>query len=354
MNQLKLLEAIKERGFHSSIATTYSVDGAFYDSAIQHRLRTQECLNNIIIADASMLTRALRATPEAFTYAGRRYVVTSAKVNGCFHPKILLRLGRRRGSLHVSSANATAAGWCRNLELVGELRWEYGSEDPDNSGNGQLIRKVYDYLKYWLAPLSGQAIAAKLQIHNLDTPWLNELEPNDRPITNADGSVVDLLLERADGGAGILRRLVECVDGDRINRLILISPYWDSDLSALRELRLAFGEPPVIIALNSMSSEFPRRASPALDDVRFAPALSGNRFAHSKLVLLEGERADHVLFGSANISRAALGGLNESCKERRGMHISSPATRFRCDAPRTRSFKRNVTARGASDILRSL
>src|ERR1039457_6293506 len=126
-------------GWHSSLMTTYSVDPAFYDSFIERRLRRSGCENNILLADAAMLSSALQATPAAFRSAGRRYAMVPVTVLGSFHPKIHLRLGRDGARLIVGSANATAAGWCRNLEVLADLDW--GQRDKDQA-RGPLIRKA--------------------------------------------------------------------------------------------------------------------------------------------------------------------------------------------------------------------
>ena len=307
MQRLRLLDTLKQRGFHSSVATTYSVDGGFYDGAIQHRLRAHDCLNNILIADASMLRDALRATPECFARAGSRYAVVPVSVSGCFHPKILLRLGTDRARLHVASANTTAAGWCRNAELTCDVSWEHRSEHPDNVAFGRIMRKAYGYLSYWLDEVSGQSVAAKLRIHARDASWLVDLEPNTAPITLSDGTALDLLLENGGGGRGILERFADCVAGDRIRRIVAISPYWDVDAAALKDLSAIFDQAPITVAVNKDTSEFPAGADLAGVNVHFAAALHEDRFTHAKLIVLESATADHVLVGSANVSRAALG-----------------------------------------------
>ena len=118
--------------------TTYSVDPAFYDSFIERRLRRSGCENNILLADSSMLTRALSSTPAAFRLAGRKYAIVPVSVEGCFHPKIHLRFGRDKARLIISSANATAAGWCRNLEVLADLDWNPRAEE---SPHGSMIRR---------------------------------------------------------------------------------------------------------------------------------------------------------------------------------------------------------------------
>jgi hypothetical protein len=257
-----------------------------------------------------MLAEALRAIPETLRRAGRYYAVVSAHVDGCFHPKVFLRLGRDRGCLQIASANATAAGWCRNLELSAKLSWTNDCNDPEAAAKRSLIRKAYDYLLHWLEASPGQAIPAKLQIHANDADWLLDAEPNSGPVLLHDGTAVDLLLERGDGSSpGILDRHRACVDRDRINRIVIVSPYWDANGEALLDIQDAFGGAPVIVGLNPGSGTFPGALDVSQRPITFATdkTLRVERFAHAKLFLLEGENADHVVFGSPNASRAALG-----------------------------------------------
>ena len=59
MNRISLFKDLARTGFHTSITTTYSVDAAFYDGSLHHRLRSYGCDNNILMADANMLQRAI-------------------------------------------------------------------------------------------------------------------------------------------------------------------------------------------------------------------------------------------------------------------------------------------------------
>ena len=329
MQRLKLIDTLKQRGFHSSVATTYSVDGGFYDGAIQHRLRAHDCLNNILMADASMLGNALRSTPECFARAGSRYAIVPVSVGGCFHPKVLIKLGTDRARLHVGSANTTAAGWCRNAELTCDLSWEHRSEHPDNAAFGRIVRKAYGYLSYWLDEVSGQSVAAKLRIHARDASWLADLEPNQEPITLSDGTALDLLTENGNGGRGILERFADCVAGDQIHRIVVISPYWDANAAALEDLSAIFDRAPITVAVNENTSEFPAGVDIGGVDVRFAAALHEDRFTHAKLIILESATSDHVLVGSANVSRAALGARRPSA-QRRGSRLPAFAAKLGC------------------------
>jgi hypothetical protein len=259
-----------------------------------------------------MLAEALITLPESFPRAGWRYAVVPVQVPGCFHPKVLLRLGADQARVQISSANATTAGWCRNLEICSDLSWSEESGGPDNGAYRQLIRKSYDSLVHWLGRASGDVVEAKLHIHRAQSKWLFETGPNAGPISLSDGTAVDFLFERADGvGPNILQRFMSCVSGDRIHRIVVVSPYWDSDAGALQDVQDAFGGAPLTIGVNPASAEFPAKPDLSHRPISFATdeILKSRAFAHAKLVVLEGDAADHVLSGSANLSRAALGSL---------------------------------------------
>ena len=310
-----LFSDLASGGWHSSIVTTYSVDPSFYDGSIEYRLRTYGCENNLLMADASMLKRALNATPEAFRNAGRKYAVVPVKMDGCFHPKIHLRLGRDRSRLVVGSANATAAGWGSNQEIVTIIDWDRRSEDQDVAPLGSLIRKAYDYLDGWLSAVPGDAVEYKRRLHFRDSPYLADLEANSAPIELADGSTIDLFCERSDGQPGMMSQLVQAVGNEDVERLVVVSPYWDADLSGLSELLGELDACPTSICLNPEFNEFPVAAVDQAWTIEFIPLVDADlsqRFLHAKVILVETKSADHVLFGSANCSDDALGGMAKS------------------------------------------
>jgi hypothetical protein len=312
-----LFKDVARTGWHSSIMTTYSVDPAFYDGSVERRLRDNGCRNNVLMADAVMLKRALSATPEAFRNAGRRYAVVPVQVAGCFHPKLHLRLSTDSARLIVGSANATAAGWGRNQEVLAAMDWSARSETDVAATIGPLIRKSYDYLLSWLADVPGEALEYKRRLHLRDSPWLRDLRPNDAPVSLPDGSAIDLFCEKGGEPQGMMSRLAALVGNDKARRLVVISPYWDSDLAALMELRRMLDDCPAIVVLNPDRNEFPIDVLPVDDTLRFLDIRgeeSSDRFVHAKVILVETDAADHVLFGSANCSDDALGSVRRTAR----------------------------------------
>lgn len=291
--------------------TTYSVDPAFYDGSVEYRLRTYGCENNILMADAAMLKRALGATPEAFKNAGQRYAIVPVRTRGCFHPKLHLRLGTDGARLIVGSANVTAAGWGSNHEVVTALNWHRRAEDVAELALGSLIRRAYDYLASWLDQIPGSVLDFKTRLHWRDSPWLADLEPNAEPLELPDGTAIDLLFERGGDVAGMLNRLLALCSGEAPSRLVVISPYWDAQLEGLRNLQRGLNRCETVVALNPALNEFPVSALDPDTPTVFAAIRDeddGRRFLHAKIIVIQTDKADHVLFGSANCSDDAMGG----------------------------------------------
>ena len=322
-----LFDDFKEGGFHSSILSTFSVDPAFYDASLQLRLRGLGCQNNLLLADATMLEQSLEAIPDAFENAGRKYLVVPVRNTSCFHPKLALRYGKTKARLIVGSANVTSAGWAGNLELVSTLSWQARDEDEDSEIHRTLFVRAHQWMSALIAPADDNKAAYKLELIRSQSPWIeNDVLEGDTPFELTDGSQIDLLLSDPADLNGLADRMLKLVD-EPVERLTIISPFWDDQLSALKRLSAAVGDPDLRIFLSqnarnpSRSSTFPVAAIGKLV-LKFHPITAGgesaNRFLHAKMFLFHGSDHDFLFIGSANCSVAALGapgkaGVNHEC-----------------------------------------
>ncbi len=309
-----LFDDFKATGYHSSVISTFSLDPAFYDTSLQVRMRSQGCLNNLLIADATMLDQAIEALPDAFQHAGKKYLLASVQAAGCFHPKLALRYGKTKARLIVGSANATSPGWAGNLELVSALSWSEKEQSPDSEILLGLIARAHDWLWDQLKSAEDSNLAYKLELIRSQSAWLEGAsEIGSGPFQIGDGSLIDLLLSSPGQGNGLADRMLAMID-EPIARLSVISPYWDENLAALKRISRGIPKVHVMLALNraaaARSSTFP---IPELGDLKvtFHPVAIGqgidNRFVHAKMFLFEGKAHDFLFLGSANCTVAALG-----------------------------------------------
>lgn len=316
---MKLYEKLGDTGFHTTIFTTFGVDFDAFENIALARLRSSGCRNNILIADQRMVGHALSGASAPPKSAGRLYtVVGSGERKGVFHPKVILQLGRRRGRVIVSSANATASGLAGNLELAGVVEC-----DQEKNGSQALVCAAFAFVSAHLPP-QHRTLSRQLAWAQARTPWLQySAVTDDSKVVLADGTQAAFLGSNAE--QSIVERLLTLVGTERVDRLVVLSPYWDLDLAALRVLVREWRPKSTCVLIDRDRALFPVNALSRIGDIEIfdiAPFVQG-RFAHAKMILAGTKDADHVLFGSANCTSAALGrdgarGINaEACLYRK-------------------------------------
>lgn len=298
---MKLYERFGERGYHTSIITTFGLDFDTYENVVLARLKGAGCNNNILLCDAALLTQTLAGPSSHPRSAGRHYTVNSAYAAGAFHPKLLVQVGRNGGRIVISSANMTATGLAGNLELAEEI--VCGTED---SGEQRLVAQAWRYaLRH--CDRTGQALDAQIAWAEGRAPWLRRTLPATGSVSLGDGTIAALLTTGESAGIG--ERFAALVGDDKVKRLIVVSPYWDANLRALGTLAKTLSAPTVDLLIDSQAGLFPVSALKKLKDVRLFARneFRKGRFLHAKILIAQTRKADHVLFGSANCTLAALG-----------------------------------------------
>lgn len=300
---MKFAEQIAKRhqvkqGYHSAFITSFSVEFNGFEELVLPQLAAAGSTNIMLIADERMAAIALADGTALPHQLGRHYVLHGpAQTSGVFHPKILLQLGRDGGRTFVGSANATAAGIGGNLELVTELQCT-AAPSPEQS----LIASIWDYVQE-VSTESAGAAADALNWAAQKTPWL-QTAPRATIVELPDGSLLGFFANPGPGG--IAERFVAQIQSP-VDRLIILSPYWD-DLSALHFLQNTMGSPASTILIDRDTHEFPldQELAPATKLVDVTDFHRG-RFKHAKLIIAQTAEFDHVLTGSANCTNAAMG-----------------------------------------------
>ena len=297
---MKLYEQFSEKNFHTSITTTFGIDFDAYENIVLPRLRGAGCRNNIVIADSRMLTYALGDGAALPKHAGQLYTINGHGAQGVFHPKLFLQIGRRTGRLIVSSANLTSSGLAGNLELVGRLSCEEAE-----TGEQRLIRQAWDYAAR-LIDSKQQGLSSQRDWMLARAPWLNTVTPANGPVTLADGTLAALLTTGEVTGIGL--RFAQLVD-EPVLRLIILSPYWDMELATVSMLAERLEPSEIAILVDTAYKSFPKAALKNFPSICLygSEKLAKGRFIHAKAIIAQTESADHVLMGSANCTRAALG-----------------------------------------------
>lgn len=327
---MKLFERYKDRGYHTCITTTFGIEFDAYEQIVLPRLRAVGCYNNLVLADQTMLNHAVTRSFGLPVYAGRHYSIAGIAAKGVFHPKLTLQIGQEQGRMMIGSANISASGLAGNLEMVGQLEIPKGegvSGNPE-SGEARLIAAALAYLRETM-DLHDPTSQCHLQWMMAHTPWIQEITPAPGLEILADGTGAALLTSSSSTSVSIGQRYEELISERPVERLIVISPYWDHDLGAVRQLAERLDAQRVALLIDKNTGKFPAEALAQLPraeiyDLRALPESGGaERFIHAKAFIAETPDADHLLFGSANCTRNALGvgpagGVNhETCLYRR-------------------------------------
>lgn len=297
---MKLYERFGDKGFHTSILTTFGIDFDAYENIVLPRLRGAGCRNNIVIPDARMLTHALTGASTLPSHAGKLYTVTGASARQVFHPKLFLQVGRKGGRIIVGSANLTSSGLAGNLELVSTI--SCGEED---SAEQRIVAAAWQYLTCFVGH-DQEALRGQQDWMLARAPWLRQAVASTEKMGLADQTEAAFLSTGNETGIG--QGFADLID-EPVTRLIVVSPYWDMGLAALSYLNERLSPEEVSVVIDPAVVQFPKDAASALPNMKLyrRNGFREGRFIHAKTIIAQTQNADHVLLGSANCTLAALG-----------------------------------------------
>lgn len=297
---MKYFEAFSEGGFHSAFMTTYAFGTLAFEDIPFPKLRGAGCRNIVVLADHAMVNQAFSdyGPPR---YAGSSYHLVKARAPSAFHPKMTLMIGETKGRLIVGSANLTALGLGGNKEQVASVA--YSEDHPQHA---VLFKSALGYLRRYV-PEDDPWFEVSLQRAIRSTPWLAESGLGE-PFLGDGTAELNLLFDRPE--INLLSQITASIGGDPVERLVVISPYWDAKLEGLSRLRAALGNPATDILIENDLDGFPTTELSKFSDVSLfdvSPHAEG-RFLHAKLIIAQGHAWDHVVSGSMNCTFPALMG----------------------------------------------
>lgn len=295
------VKELRETGFSASIVTTYNAYLPFYEEVVLRRLVASGCTNNIVLMDARQCAVALSQDSTRPCRAGVDYTLVPVWSPGAFHPKILLRLGKRKGSLFVGSHNLTVAGFGLNDELTN--RFEYDAKA--RKGEIAAFTTVVELLRDFIAA-SPNEVGAAIDAAVEAVPWLGKLHSIDADVT--------LIGSRT--GAPSLWEQVRARLPKRVRRALVVAPFFDQGFELVRRIHDDLGGPEVVVGMDPDTAEVNAAKRHDLVRVRFVDVRTripspGKRkettpYLHAKALVFEGDGETVLVTGSANASGAAF------------------------------------------------
>jgi hypothetical protein len=266
-------------------------------------LKSAGCRNIAVLGDARMISQSSEDIGVPI-HAGQSYHLAKRHLSsGCFHPKIVAQFGTDTGRLMIGSANLTSSGMLGNLEAISSLN--YSADAPETA---PVFLAALAYLAGHSNPQDkGMKLFLK-QLYRL-TPWLKNAEAAD-VIDTVDSGRVGILSDKPDDA--IASQFVREIGVASIDRMIVVSAFWDKDLRGLEALRSQLGHPDTILIPDLSEQDFTSDIVEKLKGVTVCSPHeiggSKDRRLHAKVILCYGKDANYVLTGSMNASFAGLWG----------------------------------------------
>jgi len=240
-------------------------------------------------------------------------VLQVAPPGGLLHAKVAVLLWERAARVILGSANLTAAGYRRQVEIVLAVDLDEGCQVP---------RTVFDDLFVELRRLidlvPGSATGARARAFATVDLLADRAAALDLP-TGA-GRDVRLAIAPSRPGTSPLEKFSTVWRGGQPLWATVLSPYWDGDaeapaINAIR--RRLTGRPAsrrattLVVAVDPFSGSVQAPVSFAsfdeIDIVSFDPPDEELRSLHAKLIVLESDEWLAAMVGSSNATEAGLG-----------------------------------------------
>ena len=275
----------EEGNYPIVLLSTYAIDFLFFERTVLPALQKGGATTIYVLADTNQIDEAIKNREDQIKEMGSSYVVEPVRVNGAFHPKIIMRAGKDGVQIAVGSGNLTNGGWRSNEEIF--TSWHLDTSSPHNSG---MMNYILTSLETYLPKGSLKRIRRRVE----DLDWYSKSDHEQVPgffITQLDHPLCDDLREYLG------RR--------QYDRLTVFTGSTDSGADFIIWCRDNLGVVNCTLVANPENIDFHRDTYDDLDSILSIAPITTHDFYHAKMYYFEGELDKILLVGSANCSGSA-------------------------------------------------
>lgn len=293
------------------LMSTFNFSPVFFERCLLRTSALTRARRIVVLMDAGQY-RKLQVEEVFARQLNHRYLVVPVSVSaGVFHPKLHCLVGEFGGKVICGSVNLSQNGCTHNLEMFNAITTP-ATEDGTVSGD---VKMVADTLSFFERAL----VSAKGPEKELATGWVKDvriaaswLDVNPKAVTAPQAiELVDTLR------VSLWEWITERLKSKPPSRVLIISPYYDADLSLLHRFmakwpRAAFE---IVAQEHTSTLQADRIGKKELSRLKlFALTSQRERLLHAKMVAFEVDGKWLVLTGSANFTEAAYDRQNvEAC-----------------------------------------
>jgi len=312
-----LLKEIPSGKFHSAIFTTFSINLYYLEQQVLPLLGSKGIYYVSILADGTMLSSQL----ENFVYLSqqrkRSYAIHGIQSCGTFHPKLIFLAGPESILLLVGSGNLTTSGHGKNLEVWNAVY--VNSMDDSKYG---FVLQSWNYIKQLHTDLGDSANSKLKSIEENCILLSNNLTVESAFFDLDTKNQISFHANQTD--RSLFRQVSEIIGNDKIERITIMCPYYDSEGKFFQELNKRFSPEQIDVLVQTDFGSIPYKMKNHAN-VRFfewtdvMQEKQKQSYFHAKNIVFEGKTKNYLISGSANASIAAFGTMTipainqESC-----------------------------------------
>lgn len=289
-----------------AVLSTFQFDADFFERRILRCPALVKARRILVFMDSGQWFNLLRQDAPA-RFLNRRYLVVPVRPKrGVFHPKLNLLVTQQGGQIQCGSNNLTRSGCSSNLELLNSVRIDLEGDDDEPIC---LAQEAYSFFKLACDDTEEHAgRIAREWLEELPTraPWLVVPRP-----PSAHRKVI--LVHTYEGS--LWERLAAVLDASTLQRLLVLSPFYDLDAEMVRRLRGRWPKCQIELVVQQQTTNLPVAQVKELGTkVSLSELRNSSRRLHAKLVAWESSTGSGCLVGSANFTTAAFDSRNvEAC-----------------------------------------
>jgi len=284
-------ELAESKGYEVALFTTFNFEVRFFEQQVFPLLAGNEIKIVNLFIDSKELNKAISNTSSRIL--GREYFVTPILMNGSFHPKVILLLGKKKAKLIVSSANIKTSGYIFNNEVYNVFEY---SEDDNSYAN--VFASAIEFFKQLCNEGKNVDSEVKGRLANYSIP-------------KGDNTDVSLLFNIEEPFIKQLKKLIH----DKVEKINIAVPFYDAHLEAVKDLRKEFECDDIELYVQNKKSTFPYEYNISnkiieKNSVHLFSVVSDRKdsgsFYHGKVIEFVTDNNSYILYGSANCSISAL------------------------------------------------
>ena len=299
------------KGLHSALFTTFSLDGYFLENLVS-KWRSKGIVNILGVADGIMFDESFGQVYAPMNL-GKSYMVLGYPTEHLLHSKTYLFVGKENALLIIGSGNVSMHGFGKNLETFNYFFFA-GPADP----KAPLLLDCWNYLKSRLIWFDPEALM-QLKWIKEEASWIEKLSstPGEPWVILENDDAISFIANNES--IGTLHQIVNRIPADEINRITILSPFHDPQGASVVNLKKVFKSAEIRVILQRDYGVAPQKIVAEnillFDYKEVVEGESGKvlpQHSHSKLYLFEGARYFYVYSGSANSTVAGLGTMDKT------------------------------------------